>query len=261
MPSPFPGMNPFFERPEGWHEIHAALLLKWRNMLAPRLPDSLHVNLEQDLVFQERPAQVGVADLRVRVAGPVRARPAGVAVAETRQAVATAPTRRLRLPAVAPLPHRYLLVTDRAGRRVVTVIELLSPSNKRGADRVRYLAKRDHLLHRRVGFVEVDLLRGGPQLPLPEGAVPPAYYVLARPGRPRRDAQLWAFGLRDPLPAVPIPLRREDAPVTLDLQAALHTVYDEGFYARHLYDEPPDPPLAGEDAAWAEAIVAADRQG
>ena len=61
---------------------------------------------------------------------------------------------------------RYLEVRDREGREVVTVIELLSPSNKRaGDDRESYLAKRRELLRSPAHLVEIDLLRGWTPMP------------------------------------------------------------------------------------------------
>jgi len=57
----------------------------------------------------------------------------------------------------------HLEIRDRRNRRVVTVIEMLSPTNKRaGRDRDEYLMKRNAILT--IGtahLVETDLLRGG----------------------------------------------------------------------------------------------------
>ena len=53
---------------------------------------------------------------------------------------------------------------------MVTVIELLSPSNKRaGDDREQYLAKRRELLRSPAHLVEIDLLRDGPPCPRKAG--------------------------------------------------------------------------------------------
>ena len=65
-------------------------------------------------------------------------------------------------------------------------------------------------------------------------------------------AEVWAIGLRERLPILPVPLRVPDPDVPLDMQAALDTVYDEARYALTLnYAEaPPDPPLSSDDVAW-----------
>src|SRR5208337_4659432 len=61
----------------------------------------------------------------------------------------------------------FLEIRDRVGRELITVVELLSPSNKRpGDDREQYLTKRRELLRSRAHLVEIDLLRGGAAMPL-----------------------------------------------------------------------------------------------
>jgi hypothetical protein len=154
-------------------------------------------------------------------------------------------------------PDRFLEIRDRRGRALVTVIELLSPSNKRpGPERLQYLAKRAAVLSSPAHLVEIDLLRGGPPLPAigtrPEG---PFSVIISRSGD-RPQAGFWPIGLRDRLPVVPIPVHPEDPPARLDLKAALHKVYDEGGFAYLLYDGEPEPPLDSEDSAWARQVLA-----
>jgi Protein of unknown function (DUF4058) len=149
----------------------------------------------------------------------------------------------------------FLEIRDRQGRQLVTVVELLSPTNKRaGSHRSQYLLKRLNLINSNVHLVEIDLLRGG--LPMPFADRPPGVYsvLVSRAGeRPRAD--FWPFGLRDPLPKVPIPLRPDDRDASLDLRLILDRVYDESGYAHFLYDHDPDPPLGGDDADWARALI------
>jgi hypothetical protein len=58
-------------------------------------------------------------------------------------------------------------IRDRRDRRVVTAIEILSPTNKAsGPNRDSYLAKRRELLGSTTHFVEIDLRRGGQRPPL-----------------------------------------------------------------------------------------------
>ena len=67
----------------------------------------------------------------------------------------------------------YVAILDRqSGERVVTVIEVLSPTNKyAGPGRTSYLAKQDEILRGPVHLVEIDLLRTGPHvLAVPEYA-------------------------------------------------------------------------------------------
>ena len=103
-------------------------------------------------------------------------------------------------------------------------------------------------------LVEVDLVRGG--TPMPADIRPACTYsVLVSRADDRPRADFWPFGLRDPLPTVPIPLRPEDGDARLDLRAVLDRVYDEAGYEDFLYQVDPDPPLAGDDDAWARSLL------
>jgi hypothetical protein len=79
--------------------------------------------------------------------------------------------------------------------------------------------------------------------------------LVSRAGQhPRAD--FWPFGLCDPLPTLPIPLRPDDRDARLDLRSILDRVYDESGYSHFLYDHEPDPPLEDQDAAWACGVIA-----
>jgi hypothetical protein len=126
------------------------------------------------------------------------------------------------MPTVEVERHSWLEIRDRRNRRVVTVLELLSATNKTlGADRDGYLRKRNLLLEVPTHLVEIDLRRGGerprpPQLPACD------YYVLVSRAQDRPRLGMWPIGLRQRLPQVPIPLAAPDPDVLLDLQELLH---------------------------------------
>jgi hypothetical protein len=171
----------------------------------------------------------------------------------------TAPTV-VTLEAVRSEGKRYLRIVDRQNRRVVTIIELLSPSNKdAGQERENYLTRRNEFFANGVNVVEIDLLRAGRRLPL--GDPPPApsdylYFVSRAADYP--SAGVWPFSLRDPLPDVPVPLAEEDGYVLLPLKPSLERAYDEGPFGEDMdYTQPPVPPLRGPDAAWARELLAA----
>lgn len=72
------------------------------------------------------------------------------------------------------------------------------------------------------------------------------------------EAYLQPIPLRDRLPTLNVPLRREDAFAQLDLQRLLDDAYLNGRYDRTLrYDRPCEPPLEGADAAWADDLLRA----
>jgi len=67
--------------------------------------------------------------------------------------------------------------------------------------------------------------------------------------------------IREPLPNLGIPLREGEPRIVLELQAIMDQTYLNGRYDMLEYDGPPDPPLVGADALWAEErLVAAGRR-
>lgn len=157
----------------------------------------------------------------------------------------------------------FLEIIDAAsGSPVVTVIELLSPSNKRaGAGRDLYLRRRAEVLASSANLVEIDLLRGGePPVAVPAHQQMTQYRVrVARSGH-RDQRELYPITLDSRLPRIAIPLLADDRPIVLDLQRLLEEARDKsGLWRRIDYGTPPVPPLvpADADAAWARDVVAA----
>lgn len=254
MPSPFPGMNPYLEQRDVWQDFHQSFIPCLREILCEQVRPNYFVKVEEQVFVHEvagggggflgRPAAV-VLESRARNRLP--AQTAGTALA--------APVLA-RLPAAVDLlRHSYLEVRDRRGHDLITVIELLSPSKKwPGPDREQYLAKRLRVLSSSVHLVEIDLLRGGPRLPL-EGMAACDYCVIVSRAEDRPQVGLWPIRLRERLPPIPIPLRAPDPHAEVDLQKALDRVYDAAGYADYIYQGFPDPPLGAEDAPWARERV------
>jgi hypothetical protein len=159
----------------------------------------------------------------------------------------------------------YIEIVDaKSGGRVVTVVEVVSPSNKSaGPRRRKYLQKQREVRRSQANLVETDLIRGGrpvtsarPEVIPPDGRSP--YHVVARrPGR-RGQLEYYPCGLRDRLPTFRLPLRADDDDLTIDLQQLVDLVYANGLYAGKLdYAQPLTPPLTPDDAAWAAARLSA----
>jgi hypothetical protein len=253
MPSPFPGMDPYLEQEVIWHDFHErflpAVAAHLSHQVLPRyivLIDE-HVYLYDIETEAHRP--VGRPDLAVatnsgRLAGEDR----GVSLG-----IIDAPVH-VRVPEMDEERESFLTVRDRLSREIITVVELLSPTNKRpGENRRRYLAKRADILTGTAHLVEIDLLRGGK--PMPADDRPDCIYsvLISRAGeRPR--AGFWPIGLRDPLPVVPIPLRADTPDAQLDLRAVIDRVYTEAGYRYFLYEHPPVPSLNGADSEWADGL-------
>jgi hypothetical protein len=160
---------------------------------------------------------------------------------------------------VQEFPQGYIEIRSIGEGEVVTVIEVISPSNKTpGHGRDSYLQKQDEVLATSVNLVEFDLLRGGLHtLAAPAELLRPAHYrVCIRPGDQRRRFCISDFSVRDPLVPVSIPLHPGKEPVVLDLPGVLARCYEVGSYAAQIdYTQPPDPPLEPEDEAWADAFL------
>lgn len=251
MPSPFPGMNPYLEQDRVWHDFHERFCPRVAEVLTSQVRPHYVVKIDEHVYIHEMPAEsqrlAGRADVSVaRVPGPVNTRP-GAAVLE-------APAQ-VRLPGVDIERISYVEIRDRDSWQLVSVIELLSPSNKNpGPDREQYLAKRGQLLASAVHFVELDLLRGGPRLPL-EDLQPCDYYAMVSRIELRPKADIWPLRLRERLPVIPIPLTASHADAQLDLQDALHHVYDAAGYEDYIYLGEPQPRLIADDAVWARQLT------
>jgi hypothetical protein len=256
MPSPFPGMDPSIERYR-FHDFHTSMLVTVRDLLVPHVRPK-YVVLTQERLFVDREEGNGVR--RYIEPDVVVGEPYSLARRAGSAAVATmAEPVPIMLPLIEPRKERYLTIHERETMDLVTVIEVLSPSNKREGEgnRTLYLSKRLEVTQSRTHLVEIDLLRGGKRLPTAEPLPPGDFFaIVSRAGmRPCADAYPWT--LRQTMPVIPIPLSEGDADVPLDLQAAFTTAYDRAGYDYSLdYEADPEPALSVEDAAWAKDLLA-----
>ena len=258
MASPFPGMDPYLESASRWFSFHGQYVIELARELVANLPPGYYADNEVMLFIHEPSARrrlLGRADDAVMIGGGGTPPPQG---GTAQSAVATADRPSERVPMGEPVvteKHRYIQVRTIKSDRIVTAIELLSPTNKeRPGDREVYLAKRGELLRDGVNVVQIDLLRGGPRL-LPVESPPHDYNAMAVRASEASEADVWYWSLRDSLKTLPIPLSEGDADVPLNLRAALDRVYDAMHYERLIYRRPPEPPLTGDDAAWAAALL------
>jgi Protein of unknown function (DUF4058) len=248
MSSPFPGMDPYLEG-SLWTTVHAQLSAEIARQLAPRLrPRYLALTAERFVMDSTEDVAVARTSFYPDV-GVAEARP-GVPIGGT--AVAVAPVR-LATVMPTPVPHVTVEIRDVAGRELVTAIEVLSPTNKRGDGRLEYLSKRRRLLLSAAHLIEIDLLRQGQRVPMQQPLPSAPYYVLVSRAEARPVVDVWPIPLNAPLPVVFVPLSAGDADVPLDLQLALTTVYDLlGYDLAVNYALPPEIPLPPLEAAWAE---------
>ena len=261
MKSPFPGMDPYLER--HWLDVHASLITSARNTLNQRLPDDLIARAEERVAVEAGPEDPSGPGRR-RIGPDVRVFEAVEAISGSQPggiAVALAPYRLILLD--DPIVERFIEIIDiRGGERVVTVIEFISPTNKTDGLET-FVNKRNELLSGGVNFVEIDLVRTGDwrQLLRPHGCPPDAietYRAVIRLPGALMAGFIHPFSLRAPLPVIKIPLRKDETPCELPLQPLIDDAYRDSRYDRTLnYNHACEPPLEGDDAAWADQLLRA----
>ncbi|MGL5058948.1 MAG: DUF4058 family protein [Microcoleus sp.] len=255
MPSPFPGMNPYLENPEFWPEVHHRLISAIADNIEPNLSQQYRVAIEKRTYLSgaEDSVDISIPDVSI------------VAGATTNQArsasVMTLPSLTEAVTVTLPIPQEfreaYLEIREVATGRVVTVIEILSPANKRaGIGRNSYIDKREKVLTTRTNLVEIDLLRNGKKMPMITEISPTNYSILIARENLRPQAQLYAFSLRNPIPAFALPLQLGDEEPELNLQNLLLEIYDRArFDLTFDYSQEPVPPLKEDDKIWADALL------
>lgn len=256
MPSPFPGMNPFLEQNDTWEDFHHDFITRAREMLSGQVGPNYYVKVEVRLYLHELSAE----ERRYFGRGDVGVTGGAIPTSSSAGSTIAAPVELL-MPNVDVERHSSLEIRDRRKRRVVTVLEILSPTNKTpGPDRDDYLRKRNVLMIEPIHFVEIDLRRGG-QRPSPPMLPPCDYYVLLSRFEDRPKLGMWPLRLSDRLPVIPIPLTAPDPDVQLDLQAVLDRAYDAADYGKYIYGEKPEPPLSAEQLAWARPFIPPSASG
>ncbi|MEZ6060019.1 MAG: DUF4058 family protein [Planctomycetaceae bacterium] len=266
MPSPFPGMDPFLEAPDVFPDFHDAFIAYLREAIQPTLPVPYYAALGRRAWVEVTERFIG-PDVQVLSDAREPRRPGG----------SQAATLEVTRPVIVKVPHDErveTLVEIYIGRgqekRLVTAIELLSPSNKTPGEKGRdlYLRKQAELLDSRSHIVEIDLLRGGhhttavPEKRKQRFVAPTEYHVCAHRFDQFEDYLIYPIPLRGPLPTVNIPLLPGDDDVSISLQDVFLRTYAAGPYHREIdYSQPvPEPPLPDDVLKWVREQLQARRE-
>lgn len=264
MRSPFPGMDPYIEACGLWEDFHQALVAQIKDALVPLVPEHYVIRYgERSYVALVTSDEVGLPDRRAAQAD------VAIAFAPGRRPVRQASSAAVaQLPDVGaetgPVSMRALIEMEfretfveiyelRPERRLVTTVEVLSPSNKRykSPGWFRYLRKRQAHLEGGANLVEIDLLRGGRRMPMQDSWPDSPYYVLVSRKATAPECAVWpAYCLR-PLPEIPVPLSPPDADVCLALQPMIQAIYERSRYALDIdYRQRCRPRLDPTHAQW-----------
>lgn len=259
MRPPFPGMDPWLEHPEVWPGIHSSLIASTRDELAAKVAPRYFVDIEERVYFVEPQRRQYLGKPDVAISGFEESAPSSRSA--PRASTSTVDFVETDVEVVEDedeLRFRHLEIHDAATRVLVTVIEIMSPTNKlHPHGREKYLDKRRAYFNAEVNFVEIDLLRAGKPMPTRGEAVQADYRILIARSAALPRAKLRGFGVRQLIPPIPIPLRAGESEPILDLNAVLHGVYERARYDLRIdYSTLPVPPLREEDAEWAAGIVA-----
>jgi hypothetical protein len=230
------------------------LIVAIADAVAPQILPNYYIEVETR-TYSEDPSNellIGIPDAVVLTQSSMaRSLPASATALQTRP-------QQVQLPIGLEVKDRYLEVRETETNAVVTVIELLSPKNKRaGKGRSAYESKRDRVLESMAHLVEIDLLRIADPMPL-QNDLSWDYRILVSRSEARPNADLYGFTLRERIPDFPLPLKHSDEYVTIDLQSILQGVYDRAGYDYRIdYQQPvPLPALTSENQIWIAQVLA-----
>ncbi len=260
--NPFPGMNPYLEDPRFWRSFHNKFIALLETQLNAVLPKGYAANAEGRITIEPL-EQVMIPDTvitRDSTYLPASgSRPASAAAQEMSERHGVLTMKR------EEYSEMYLeILTGDKWEQVVTVIELLSPTNKASGSRSHeeYKAKQRTLLDSSVNLVEIDLLREG------RHTVTAPHYLLKRKGNwnylvsvyrfwQHDDVEFWLNELPESLPKISIPLLQYIEEPQFDLQEMVNELYDTGPYPRRIdYSMPPFVRLSSqEQSAWMDALL------
>lgn len=266
MPSPFPGMDRFLETNPIFQELHTQMLAEMQALLQPQLRPKYVARLERHL------SEGSVWDVPEAAISLERKEPDVTIVSRTSTRKHSGSTATLAAPSVRAeefldadeleirKQRRIVIYVQGKPRQAVTGIEVLSPGNKQAGAvaNERYLEKRASALHGGLHWVEIDLLRQGVRPPIPLAAPKDADYLsyVAQATETGWHHLIYAWSLREALPALPIPLLGSDQAL-LELETCFRRAYDriaaddEVDYAA----APPPPPISKSDKVWMDQLL------
>jgi hypothetical protein len=254
-------MDPYLEHPAFWSSFHTRLIVAIAEAIEPQLSPHYYVEVESRTYQSDEGEEellIGIPD--AIVFAKQEDIPSSQMPCAQETGVATQPRpETVAVPMPIEVKERYLEVREMGTDEVITVVELLSPKNKRtGEGRTAYEKKRRLVLGSETHLVELDLLRGSkPMTILGTRSLSP-YRILISRSQQRPKADLYSITLEQPLPNFPIPLKPDEPEPSVPLQAVFDRVYERARYGSRIdYRQPvPPPKLSEADQHWMDALLA-----
>jgi len=256
-------MDPYLENPIWWRDLHNRLMTYIADALNAVLPPDYYAQMDERLYVSELDHRIfpDVAVLGIRNAGKPSE---GHSERSSVQSAVLDPPLRIVIETEEER-EVFIEVRRQIGQtsRVVTAIEVLSPSNKgSGIGRDEYIRKHREIIDSQANLLEIDLLRAGksPLAPPTEQLLrvaPYDYAISLHRGNDGMAFNVWLLTVRQALPrTVLVPLDGGHDDVLLNLQEVFDRCYDVGRYPLKVdYAGPPIPPLSRADADWADTLL------
>lgn len=203
MPSPFPGVDPYLEAPHLWEDVHSRLANDISAQLQPQLVPHYIAALTPYMTYED----IAIAetnaikpDVAVLERMPLHGGDTATLTMEAPFTTATALD-----PMTIPIRSQRIEVRAVGTDKLVTVIEILSPINKRigSAGHEAYSRKRRDLLNSDVHLLELDLLRRGMRWPTRDALPDAPYFVFLSRANRRPDVEVWPLTFREPPTPMP----------------------------------------------------------
>lgn len=261
MQNPFPGIDPYEEATGAWPDFHVTFMGAWREAISAKLPGDYVARLEERVTIIEheesrplrRGSDITISQASTRQEWERRAEGSGVATVDT-VSIEPEPSR---ISIEEEVRQTYIQINRLPDRRLVAVLELLSPTNKSGDGRSQYLAKRQQIMLSDSHLVQLDLLIAGKRLPLDIPVRQAHFYsVISRAGQ-RPDCEVYPWDLANRMPSLPVPLAGPDPDIVVRLADVLAVTYQRGEYYKTIdYQSPLELPLSDDDHVWVKEQVA-----
>jgi hypothetical protein len=251
-------MDPYIEDCGLWGDFHDDLISEIKRALAQAAPDRYLVRTGERsyVVLVESEGKNSHPFIPAVSVTASRGRKKGSKRGTTAVADAAGAVEPVTMRAFIEEEHREAFVEIYEAtpeQRLVTTVEILSPSNKRpntpGWE--LYQRKRQSALLGGVHLVEIDLLRGGQRMPMLDPWPDCPYTLLLARAKRSHRCKVWPVRIQRPVPTIPVPLAKPDPDIPLNLQPMIEAIYQRSRYERSIdYRRPLSPPLGEEDAAW-----------
>lgn len=262
LKNPFPGMNPWLEG--YWGDVHTKLTTYSCDAIQQALPGGLQARVEEYLAVEE---QFGSSESSTRRISPDISIFQSASYREFPSqkgtfSIADADEPFLFRRQSEPQTLRNIQIIDvKAGRRVVTVIEFLSPANKTERGKQHYQKKQRELIEASINLVEIDLLRRGEWVIAADEVDYPVhcrgpYRICVMRAKSLDEGEAYPASYAFPLPRIRIPLRKDDADIRLPLQELLNQAYENGRYGEDFdYDLPPEIAIEPKDEKVVQEVL------